>query len=341
MSSALSASLETLATHGAAVNAMTLAGFSILIYDHILTFGDEVNHIWNDRLGLVSIIFLLNRYIIPLVLAVDVYETMGLTSNHRSAVMLCKVWTTVQSYVTIASFMSIHAIVAWRLYALHGGQAWIRRVLWIAAVVYVSSSTAIITVALVPIIADLQPFHHECVSSIPSYLWVAWLPSVFFETLLFGLTVVAMLRQEKRRSFSTLSLLLYRDGMLYFVAVTVCSLFSLLVWALAPPSLIGLARYFALAMVNIAGSRLVLNLKGFKASRYSVDFTTTSFSIVTSEAALTPPPVKSARRQRKTREEQVADVREDDLDLDLEMYSVERDCQQLGTKLLHQSFNHL
>lgn len=64
------------------------------------------------------------------------------------------------------------------------------------------------------------------------------LHSVFFETLLFGLTIAAMLRQEKRRSFSTLSLLLYRDGksqlaslsfsaliypiagMLYFVAVT-------------------------------------------------------------------------------------------------------------------------
>ncbi|KAH9829822.1 uncharacterized protein C8Q71DRAFT_862931 [Rhodofomes roseus] len=340
MSSAVDASLGTLATHGAAVNAMTLAGFSILIYDHILTFGDEVNHIWGDRLGLVSMIFLLNRYIIPLVLAVDVYETMGLTSD-RSAIMLCKVWTTVQSYVTIASFMSIHAIVAWRLYALHGGQAWIRRLLWIAAVLYVSSSTVVITVALVPIVADLKPFHHECVSSIPSYLWVAWLPSVFFETLLFGLTVVAMLRQEKRRSFSTLSLLLYRDGMLYFVAVTVCSLFSLLVWALAPPSLIGLARYFALAMVNIAGSRLVLNLKGFKASRCSID--SLSFSIVSSEAALTPPPVKSApRRQRKARDEEAVpvSVREEE-DLDLELYSIERDCQQLGTKLLHQSFNHL
>ena len=41
--------------------------------------------------------------------------------------------------------------------------------------------------------------------------------SVFFETLLFGLTIAAMLRQEKRRSFSTLSLLLYRDGRFYSV----------------------------------------------------------------------------------------------------------------------------
>lgn len=112
-----------------------------------------------------------------------------------------------------ASFLSCCvAIVAWRLYALHGGQAWIRRVLWIAVVLYVSSSTAIITVSLVPIVGascfavcgshgalmllsyrgpqtvppsvcQLRQYHPPlnlgCVSDlkqIPSYLWVAWLP---------------------------------------------------------------------------------------------------------------------------------------------------------------------
>jgi len=322
----ISEPLEILAAHGAAVNAMTLAGFTLLIYDHVLTFSDEVNYIWNARQGLVSVIFLLNRYIVPLVLAVDIYETMGLSSGPTS-VLFCKVWTVVQSYITIASFMSIHAIVAWRLYALHGGQAWIRRTLWVAAILYVSSSTAIITASLIPIISDLRPYHHECVGTIPTYLWTAWLPSVVFETLLFGLTVVAMLRQEQRRSFSTLSLLLYRDGMLYFVAVTICSLFSLLVWALAGPSLIGLARYFALAMVNLAGSRLVLNLKGFSAHRNSVDML--SFSLYPSDALLTAPPRRHIPRVPSPPCEALGE------ELDLEMYSIERDCQQLGTKLLH------
>lgn len=97
---------------------------------------------------------------------------------------------------------------------------------------------------------------------------------------------------------------------------------------------------FALAMVNIAGSRLVLNLKGFKTSRVSVDFVSASFSIVTSEAALTPPPVKSAPRQRylESRDAEDLDVQCAE-ELDLEMYSIERDCQQLGTKLLHESFS--
>ncbi|KZT02819.1 uncharacterized protein LAESUDRAFT_729783 [Laetiporus sulphureus 93-53] len=322
--------LEALARDEAAVNAMTLAGFTVLIYDHVLTVSENVNYIWRARMGIVSVIFLLNRYIVPLVLVIDIYEAMGLSGN-PSSVLFCKIWTVLQGYLTIASFMSIHAIVAWRLYCLHGGEAWIRRVLCTAAVLYVSSSTAIITVSLVPIIRHLKPEHHQCVSSVPSYLWTAWLPSVVFETLLFVLTVVAMLRQERRRSFSSLSLLLYRDGMLYFVAVTVCSLLSLLVWALAGPAFLGLARYFALAMVNVAGSRLVLNLKGFSASRCSVDFVSDSFSMVSSEAALTTP-YWNARRQNGT---DASEIVEGDLDMEMEMYSIERDCQQLGTKFLH------
>ncbi|KAH9950720.1 hypothetical protein B0H21DRAFT_863520 [Amylocystis lapponica] len=315
---------ETLVTHEAAVNTVTLLGFTALVYDHILTLGDEVNFIWNARMGLVSAIFLFNRYVVPLVLVVDVYETIGLSAK---STLFCAVWTALQSYITIVSFMSIHAIVAWRLYALHGGQPWIGRLLWISASVYLLSSTVIITVALIPIITKIKPEYHECVSAIPSFLWTAWLPSVVFETLLFSLTVFAMIRQDPRKSFSSLSILLYRDGMLYFVAVTLCSLFSLLVWALAGPTFLGLARYFALAMVNIAGSRLVLNLKGYTASQSAVfesSLPSSSTGISASALGLSDRPTEFTT-QSETRQNGV----------DLELYSVERHYQHIGTRYLH------
>lgn len=51
--------------------------------------------------------------------------------------------------------------------------------------------------------------------------------SVFFESVLFGLTVNAMIIQDRRRSFNTLTLILYRDGMFYFIAVTSKCLFRI------------------------------------------------------------------------------------------------------------------
>jgi len=330
----ISEPLRVLAADEAVVNFVTLIGLAALLYDHALTFGDEVSYIWCGRKTLVSVIFLYNRYATPLILAIDIYETIALAGN---TALFCKVWTAVQSYLTIVSFMSIHTIVAWRLYALHGGQKWIGRLLWIAGFIYFVSSTALITYYLIPVIQGLQPVHHQCVSSIPTYLWTTWLPSVFFESFVFFLTVHAMLRHEPQHSFSSLSVLLYRDGVLYFVAVTVCSLFSLLVWALAPPAFLGLARYFALAAVNIAGSRLVLNLKGFSASRRPDTYHMDAASVPLSPLSPVSPAAynssdclgRSRGSDRRTEEETSLDT-----PVDLEMYSIERDCQQLGTKLL-------
>ncbi|KAF8509966.1 hypothetical protein JB92DRAFT_3119403 [Gautieria morchelliformis] len=43
-----------------------IASFVVLLYDHILTFNDEVHYIWCSNKKLVSWLFLLNRYVTPL-----------------------------------------------------------------------------------------------------------------------------------------------------------------------------------------------------------------------------------------------------------------------------------
>ncbi|TCD67613.1 hypothetical protein EIP91_012178 [Steccherinum ochraceum] len=312
---------ETVAHHEVMVQVMTLVGFVALVYDHLLTFADEIDYIWRARAGLVSLLFLLNRYLVPLVLAVDIYELFALPDG---AAAFCKAWTAAQSLFTVASFLSIHTIVALRVHALYNGTRWIKFFLWIVGVLYATSSITIIVVAGVQLIPHIEPPHHGCVGAIPTYLWTAWLPSVIFESILFGLTVNVMIIQDRRRSFNTLTLILYRDGMLYFVAVASCSLFSLLVWAFADPTLLGLARYFALALVNLASSRLVLNLKSY-AGHKDDSSRQWGFSAPASPVDAPPQPgmeFVSTASNSSSRSE-----------FDLEMYSVEREYQQIGTRL--------
>ncbi len=80
---------------------------------------------------------------------------------------------------------------------------------------------------------------------------------------------------------------------------------------------------FALAMVNLAASRMVLNLKYYAASRRPVihdgtDLTYPSILLV----SLSPPsaPVREMSSSNRSA-------------FDAEMYSIEREYQQLGTKL--------
>ncbi|KAI0821501.1 hypothetical protein BC629DRAFT_1587759 [Irpex lacteus] len=323
-------SYETVVLHGAAVKALAIVGLTALLYDHLLTLDSEIDLIWRARTGFVSVIFLLNRYIVPLMLIVDTYELSGVAAD---SVTFCRIWTATQSVLTLASFMSIHAIVSIRVYALHSGRAWIRRVLWISGSLYFFSTVAFIVWSGIPVIfhkADIQPVHHACVGTMPSYIWLVWLPTVIFESLLFLLTLVALLSLDSGQSFSDLTVILYRDGTIYFVAVTICSSFCLLVWAFAPETLNGLARYFALAMVNIVSSRMILNLKAFAASKRPAVSTsdsplTHSPSPFVSYAPSTPRAAYPHRSPDRSPSPTST--------FDLEMYTIEREYQQLGTKL--------
>ncbi|QRW14825.1 dephospho-CoA kinase [Ceratobasidium sp. AG-Ba] len=50
---------------------LTLAGFVLLIYDHIITLGSEIDFVWPAKRSAVKILFLINRYVVPVFIAFD------------------------------------------------------------------------------------------------------------------------------------------------------------------------------------------------------------------------------------------------------------------------------
>ncbi|KAG9000511.1 hypothetical protein FRB94_005399 [Tulasnella sp. JGI-2019a] len=60
---------------------ITAAGFAILIHDHLITLSDEVELIWRNPLSNVSVLFLINRYVVPAIIVVDLYEAAGFARN--------------------------------------------------------------------------------------------------------------------------------------------------------------------------------------------------------------------------------------------------------------------
>lgn len=47
------------------VHCVTVAGLVTLLYDHFLTFDDEVKLIWKAKMSLPKLLFLFNRYVVP------------------------------------------------------------------------------------------------------------------------------------------------------------------------------------------------------------------------------------------------------------------------------------
>lgn len=83
---------------------------------------------------------------------------------------------------------------------------------------------------------------------------------------------------------------------------------------------------FALAAVNIAGSRLVLNLKSYAAS--------VRLQSWTAPLPVATPKTDEHRENAQARAVEDCVPENGDRSFDLEMYSVQRNSQQLGTKFM-------
>ncbi|CAE6427253.1 unnamed protein product, partial [Rhizoctonia solani] len=102
---------------------------------------------------------------------------------------------------------------------------------------------------------------HLCFGQISPHLWACWLPALLFESFLFILTLIKATEHSHKRINTPVLYVLYRDGIVYFVVICCCSIFNMVVWLFAPPTLVALSKYFVLSFIPTMGSRLVLNLR--------------------------------------------------------------------------------
>lgn len=58
---------------------MGFLSFMILIWEHVITFADEVEYIWFGKKGLVVLLFLINRYVTPLGFIINLFAYMSPT----------------------------------------------------------------------------------------------------------------------------------------------------------------------------------------------------------------------------------------------------------------------
>ncbi|QRV98047.1 dephospho-CoA kinase [Ceratobasidium sp. AG-Ba] len=254
--------METVAIHGFASKSMFVAGICILLYDHILTFPDEVEYIWKQKWSVVSTMFVLNRYITPLVLAVDLYDKGGLPNYIPKS--FCVGWYYGESVWNLLCFGFVHAIVALRVRAIWGRPRWLSITLSVLFATYFLTTTVVVYALQIKVVhtVEYNPLYRICLATISPHLWTCWLPALIFETFVFVLTVIKA-REHSKANFDTPILrILVRDGVVYFVIICACSVFNMLIWIVAPPSLVALSKYFVLAVVPTMGARLVLNLRG-------------------------------------------------------------------------------
>ncbi|KAF9233863.1 hypothetical protein BU15DRAFT_15352, partial [Melanogaster broomeanus] len=97
--------------------ALGLSGFSFLVYDHILTFDEEVKFVWQAPWTVTKVTFLANRYGNLIAQgSVHVIEAI----HHSSTEQLCRRFNTFVSIHMLLGSESIHILVLLRAWAIWG-----------------------------------------------------------------------------------------------------------------------------------------------------------------------------------------------------------------------------
>ncbi|KAG9043075.1 hypothetical protein FS837_010059 [Tulasnella sp. UAMH 9824] len=238
-----------------------VAGYTILIYDHILTFPTEVELVWRKPKGHVTYAFLFNRYLVPLVIAVGIFQMSGLGRNIPPA--FCHAWLYTEGACMMLCYGIAHYMASLRVRALHSARPWVDRTLLTAGALYVSVTVSVTLAILVNVAKSFtwDPTFNACNGTPTSYMHGSWIPGLFFESVLFALIILKAVRDWRRDLSFPITRLLYRDGFLYFGVMAGCSVFNIIASTALKSTYILLAKYFCFSLVTVMSSRIVLNLR--------------------------------------------------------------------------------
>ncbi|KAG9124781.1 hypothetical protein FRC07_010256 [Ceratobasidium sp. 392] len=232
-----------------------------MVYDWFLQLSDEVQYVWKAEQSPVTILFLVNRYITFVFLAIDMYDKGGIATHISDR--FCLVWYFTEGTWYATSLGIIHALVAMRVAALWGRTRRIVIFLTLLWVTYFSATTTIVFSALVSRVHTIRfdPTFRLCFLSIAPYLWTCWIPPLILELTLFVMSCIQALKSRVYTTRTPLLRILIRDGTVHFLVIVCCSLFNMITWMVAPPTLVKGTLGFGLAVANAMIARLVINLR--------------------------------------------------------------------------------
>lgn len=245
-------------------------GFTILLYDSLLTFGDEVRLLWDERWTIVKVLFYVNRVLSFWFISINTYHLTGFAPPFSQT--FCQVLILTTGYGAIICFGMTNWLLLARAIALWGNS---RHVVWTMTMFFLVSYLATITMATV---ASLQltpnifysPASKTCAVLIrPTTFGAIWVPSVVFEMVLFGLLLTKLIQHARQTSAGLTTRLirtLYRDGITYLVVILTLRLFNLIAWASLPLSLIYIGIFLLWSSTTVLLTRMHLNLKAIGAT---------------------------------------------------------------------------
>ncbi|KAJ7160383.1 hypothetical protein C8R46DRAFT_1223858 [Mycena filopes] len=265
---------------------MLLGALTLVAYDHLITFEDEVRPdaedgnfesaadwddqvelMWKSRIHTTNVVYLWNRYFTLVVLIVDAIVMLKLTHHPGMHQILPGRGEAVTSTIVLAT---VDFILVLRVWILYGKKRWLLYML------VPLIGLEIVTMAVVS---------HYTIASVKEYWALSWplvgcyphgnvpryfafysVPVLVVSMVMFSMTCYKCgktLLTHGRAQMPIYNQFL-RDGIFWFVAIFLTFIPEVVIWARARQSLAELLIAPGLAVTSIIGSRVLLNIKALR-----------------------------------------------------------------------------
>ncbi|KZP23919.1 hypothetical protein FIBSPDRAFT_930145 [Athelia psychrophila] len=241
----------------------------VLCYDAVLTMPDEISGIWSRKKTLISWLYLINRYLAILgnvgFLAL-VFKTLSPGAANSPRTQECGLVGLLGQMLLFANQFLICLILLIRIYAIYARDVRILGLFLGLGVI----SAAVTAFSLVnqkskPLVG--YPgciLQHTTANGIR--LAAPWECMFVWDALVMVLTIRKTLKSRlpshaRRTSGTNIASLVFRDGAMYFAAMTFVNILNILAFYLTPPLLKGSLSTVTSVMGVTLVSRVVLNLR--------------------------------------------------------------------------------
>ncbi|KAG1743493.1 hypothetical protein EDB19DRAFT_2038201 [Suillus lakei] len=254
---------------------VAIASFTVLCWDHMITFADEVAWIWCKRKGPLGYLFLLvretafdvseitfyfeskNRYITPLGFVVNIVALTLPTWSIES----CRNFVRYEGAMATIGVSIAQLIMLLRIYVLYRGNRLAIAIpcllflVWVALEAYVMARGE-----MVPMAQQV----HSCreVYDLPLTLSAAraWMP-LTYDSAVFAMTLWHTLPIVRNKGAGRILLTFLLDGTLYYAVICSANLALTVMIVRAPQGQKGIAAQLVFLLTVVMTSRVTLNLK--------------------------------------------------------------------------------
>ncbi|TBU63740.1 hypothetical protein BD310DRAFT_915825 [Dichomitus squalens] len=241
---------------------LTILALSILYYDYLLTFGDEVAHFWGKaKMSLVSVLFVFNRYLGLLGPVPVITEFFMVLPPLR-----CRQLQMYHQYYAIICQLIVGMILIARTYALYSRSRRVLIGLLTFAILLLAATIAAVTAKTTVVTSSAaQPETSlGCDLSLTFAHAVGWIAMLCLDTTVFILTL-AKTAQMREYMHHGLFSVLFRDARirwidLYARVLVVAGVANLLTFLITDANR-GLATTLTNALSTTLISRICLNIR--------------------------------------------------------------------------------